>query len=127
MQVRCANYFAVLKVRDMVTASNRHPENARMTPEEALKAALQIVGGPVALARAISTRKKKITSQAISFWKVCPAKWADEVYEAVRAQRAIQAPSRRQLCPDVSRETPAPATPAPGRSASKTGTPRKRR
>jgi hypothetical protein len=75
-----------------------------MTPEDALKAAMDIVGGPAAMAREVSTPEKKITSQAVGAWKRCPRHWAQQVYEAVQRAKKRKAPTLEQLCPGFNEE-----------------------
>lgn len=70
----------------------------RMTPQEALALAIQIVGGPSALAAEIGT-----TRQAVRQWNVCPEPRLEAVMRALeRAKsRVRKAPTRKMLCPKI--------------------------
>ena len=46
---------------------------------DAVEKAKQAVGGPVALARLLTSSGKPITSQAVGKWKRVPATWAHDV------------------------------------------------
>lgn len=62
--------------------------------EKACEEAKSIAGGPAALARALEERGDKITSQAVSQWKVVPPEKALKV-------EAITGISRHDLRPDI--------------------------
>lgn len=57
---------------------------------EAIERAIEIAGGPTALARSIGG----LTSQAVSQWKKCPPDRALDV-------ERITGVSRHELCPEV--------------------------
>ena len=71
-----------------------------MTPEEALQAAIKIVGGPAAMSREID-----VVRQSIQQWTRCPKKHVEAVEAAVkRAISSIVKPkpvSRYDLRPDL--------------------------
>jgi DNA-binding transcriptional regulator YdaS (Cro superfamily) len=69
-----------------------------MTPEDALKQAVTIVGGSVALAREIG-----VTSQAVGQWKICPVLRVRAVEAAVNRarKRAAKQITKHDLRPDV--------------------------
>lgn len=62
--------------------------------EEALKNAVKVAGGPVAVSKVIG-----ITSQAVSLWRVCPP-------NHVMALERLSGVSRHELRPDIFGTTP---------------------
>jgi DNA-binding transcriptional regulator YdaS (Cro superfamily) len=62
-----------------------------MTPEEALKKAVEACGSEAELARRIG-----LTAQAINQWTVAPVRRVLEIEKATDGQV-----SRQQLCPDM--------------------------
>jgi DNA-binding transcriptional regulator YdaS (Cro superfamily) len=68
-----------------------------MTPQEALKEAIEIIGGGSALARELG-----LTPPAITHWDQCPAKYAVKVEALIQkvALRANIGPTRHELAPD---------------------------
>lgn len=70
----------------------------RITPEEALKKAIAILGGTAAVAAIIGT-----SHQYVSQMKRCPPGRVDEITEALRRakERTRNAPTARQLCPSL--------------------------
>lgn len=70
-----------------------------MTPEAALKRAIEVAGGKAALAAALPHKKRKgkspkrITRQAVEQWKRCPPEWVLSVEKLTGVDRAKLAPT----------------------------------
>jgi hypothetical protein len=74
-----------------------------MTPEQALAAAIRIVGGKAALAAAIAALDPTFrrTPQAVGQWKRCPAEMVQIVLEAISVARDLPVPTAHDLRPDI--------------------------
>jgi len=95
-----------------------------MTPEEALAAAIRIVGGKAALGAAITALdpENPCSAQAVSQWRRCPPERVQIVLEAIAAARDLPVPTAHDLRPDI---YPASVRPAAARpSSQKTAKPR---
>jgi len=64
--------------------------------DDALLRAIELAGGPAALARFISEHYESITAQAVCDWKRCPPKRVLQVEKAVDARVG-----RHELRPDL--------------------------
>jgi hypothetical protein len=73
-----------------------------MTPEEALEAAIDILGGKSALAKIVNeaSPERPCTPQAVTQWRRCPRERVVAVAAAVRKAKARKFPTEHELCPE---------------------------
>lgn len=73
-----------------------------MTPEQALEAAREILGGNSAIARIVSAARpdRACTPQAVAQWRRCPRDRVKPVADALRQAKGCRFPTEHDLDPE---------------------------